>query len=278
MTNSSPLISICIPTYNGEQYLQEALDSIAVQTYRNIEVIISDDASTDCTMEICKSFKENSEFPVHIYAHHPAGIGANWNHCIKKAKGEYIKFLFQDDVLTNDCLAEFLKNINYDNTVFNIVICKRLILDDGSAYSLKWKEANSDLQAGLAHDKEGNNIITSAFFKTPAFYERATNILGEPTACFYNSSIFEKVGLFNEKMKQILDLEFLHRCLKTEKILVIKSTLVHFRVHTQQTTFNNTSVSENEREKYIKKIPLQYFFFLPWKRIIVNKLKKILKK
>ncbi|MCY0969555.1 glycosyltransferase family 2 protein [Chryseobacterium wangxinyae] len=272
------MISICIPTYNGEHYLQEALDSIAIQTYRNIEVIISDDASTDSTIEICKSFKESSEFPVHIYDHQPEGIGANWNHCIKRAGGQYIKFLFQDDVLTKDCLEEFLKNINYENMVFNIVICKRLILDDGSAYSSKWKEANSNLQEGLARDKKGNNIVTSMFFKSPAFYERATNIFGEPTACFYNSSIFEEVGLFNEKMKQILDLEFLHRCLKTEKILIIQNTLVHFRVHTQQTTFNNKSVSENEREMYIKRIPLQYFFFLPWKRIIKNKLKKILKK
>jgi glycosyltransferase involved in cell wall biosynthesis len=87
------LVSICIPTYNGKKYLNEALESVKSQVYKNIEVIISDDNSTDSTLEICNKFKHEVDFPVYIYSHKPSGIGANWNYIIEKANGDFIKFL-----------------------------------------------------------------------------------------------------------------------------------------------------------------------------------------
>jgi glycosyltransferase involved in cell wall biosynthesis len=98
MRNTPDLISICIPTYNGENYILEALNSIKNQSYKNIEVIISDDNSNDKTLEICEKFKSEVDFPVYIYNHLPNGIGSNWNNCILKSKGDYIQFLFQDDL------------------------------------------------------------------------------------------------------------------------------------------------------------------------------------
>ena len=92
-TEKKGLVSVCIPTYNGAPFLQEALDSVSQQTYRNIEVIISDDASNDKTLEIIQDFKAKASFPVSIYHHEPKGIGANWNNCIRKANGKFIKFL-----------------------------------------------------------------------------------------------------------------------------------------------------------------------------------------
>ena len=90
MRNTPDLISICIPTYNGENYILEALNSIKNQSYKNIEVIISDDNSNDKTLQICEKFKSEVDFPVYIYNHLPNGIGSNWNNCILKSKGDYI--------------------------------------------------------------------------------------------------------------------------------------------------------------------------------------------
>ena len=104
-----PLVSICLPTYNGETFLNEALDSIKSQTYPNLEVIVSDDASSDGTLRIIEEFKATVAFPVQVFNHEPQGIGANWNHCMKHAKGIYIKFLFQDDVLYPECVTEMVK-------------------------------------------------------------------------------------------------------------------------------------------------------------------------
>ena len=60
------LVSICIPTYNGAQYLQEALNSVKEQTYGPIEVIVSDDASKDNTLAIVEQFKQSVSFPIYI--------------------------------------------------------------------------------------------------------------------------------------------------------------------------------------------------------------------
>src|SRR5690606_24488463 len=88
-----PLVSICIPTYNGAAYIAEALESAIHQTYPHLEIVVSDDASTDATLAIVERFKSKTHIPVSVYHHVPKGIGANWNHCVKQANGAYIKFL-----------------------------------------------------------------------------------------------------------------------------------------------------------------------------------------
>ena len=105
-SNKLPLVSICIPTYNGEAYLQEALDSIQNQDYQNLEVVISDDNSSDNTVSIIQKFKNEVDFSVTIISHTPKGIGANWNNCIKHAAGTYIKFLFQDENAMPDSIMD----------------------------------------------------------------------------------------------------------------------------------------------------------------------------
>ena len=72
------------------------MNSAISQTYPNLEIIVSDDASIDSTLEIVTSYRDKTEIPIHIYNHQPSSIGANWNNCIKKANGVYMKFLFQD--------------------------------------------------------------------------------------------------------------------------------------------------------------------------------------
>ena len=104
-----PLVSICIPTYNGAKFIKEAMDSAIAQTYANLEIIVSDDASKDGTLSIIESYKNKTLIPIHIYNHNPEGIGANWNHSVSKAQGDYIKFLFQDDILEPTCIERMMQ-------------------------------------------------------------------------------------------------------------------------------------------------------------------------
>ncbi|MFM6261102.1 glycosyltransferase, partial [Planktothrix sp.] len=99
-----PLVSVCIPTYNGDKYLTEALSSVVDQTYPHLEIIISDDSSTDKTLEIIESFQKNCSWKVSLFQHEQYGLAKNWNYCISQAHGKYIKFLFQDDLLEPNCL------------------------------------------------------------------------------------------------------------------------------------------------------------------------------
>lgn len=89
----SPLVSICIPTFNGAAFIEEAMESALSQTYSNLEIVVSDDHSSDETITKIESFRNQTKIPIFIYHHEPHGIGANWNYCVSKAHGDYIKFL-----------------------------------------------------------------------------------------------------------------------------------------------------------------------------------------
>jgi glycosyltransferase involved in cell wall biosynthesis len=92
-------VSIGVPVYNGARYLAEALDSIVSQTYRDLEIVIGDNASTDATEEICRDYA--SRDPRIVYRRHPRNLGAsaNYNFVFDRSSGELFKWAAHDDVL-----------------------------------------------------------------------------------------------------------------------------------------------------------------------------------
>jgi glycosyltransferase involved in cell wall biosynthesis len=85
-----PVLSICLPTYNGEAYLAEALGSILQQTYALFEVIVVDDGSTDKTLEIVQAFAA-VDVRLRMYQNpQQRGIPGNWNECVRLARGQYV--------------------------------------------------------------------------------------------------------------------------------------------------------------------------------------------
>ena len=89
-------VSICIPTYNQTKYLRKTLDSIVNQTYKDFELIISDDSSTEDVSNLLVEYK--NKLPFH-YVRNTPGLGSpqNWNHAISLAKGSWIKIMHHDD-------------------------------------------------------------------------------------------------------------------------------------------------------------------------------------
>ena len=241
------LVSICIPTYNGEKYLQEALNSAKAQTYKNIEVIISDDQSIDKTVDICENFKNSVNFPVHIYSHIPSGIGANWNNSIERSSGNYIKMMFQDDIMEPKCISEMMKYITSKNV--EIVVCKRSIIDN---YSNLIKDGNWHKNFHDLHIPAGISVNEFYLLKKSNLKElnfnrySVDNIIGEPCASLFSRKLFQKVGQFNTEVKQILDYEYWIRVLKKYDIGIIEEKLIKFRVHDEQTSNLNSNDNVNE--------------------------------
>ena len=99
MPSSNPKVSIGLPVYNGQHYLRQAIESIVNQTYRNFEVIICDNASTDDTPAICAEYAARE--PRIRYHRQPQNIGAtaNFNRTFELASGPYFKWAAHDDVL-----------------------------------------------------------------------------------------------------------------------------------------------------------------------------------
>jgi GT2 family glycosyltransferase len=110
--SSEILITVNVVTYNSSKYVLETLESVKAQTYQNIELIITDDCSTDNTVAICEQWirQNNGRFPrcELITGEENEGIPANCNRGLKAAKGEWIKGIAGDDILDINCIQNFI--------------------------------------------------------------------------------------------------------------------------------------------------------------------------
>lgn len=142
---SNSIISICLATYNGQKYLKEQLDSIVNQTYKDIEVIVQDDCSTDNTVNILDTYKD--KLKITIYKNNKnLGYIKNFETLLKKATGDYIAICDQDDIWELDKLEILINNIEENSLIY--------------ANSLLVDEDGNSLNKTLS-DKLKNNFIDS---------------------------------------------------------------------------------------------------------------------
>ena len=100
-----PKVSIGIPVFNGENFIVDAIESVLKQTYSNLEIVISDNASTDKTQEICEKYK-NADSRIHYYRNDTnLGAGKNFNIAFELSTGKYFIWLAHDDYLHKDFLS-----------------------------------------------------------------------------------------------------------------------------------------------------------------------------
>ena len=120
MTHPCPKVSVGMPVFNGEQFLAKALDSILAQTFQDFEIVISDNASTDRTEQICRSYAERDSRI--RYYRSDINRGAAWNHnrVFEFARGEYFKWLSHDDFCAPKFLEECVAVLDGDP---GVVLC-----------------------------------------------------------------------------------------------------------------------------------------------------------
>src|SRR5574338_702940 len=114
MTAEGPLVSIGIPVYNGEDSIGNALDNLLMQTYDNLELIISDNASTDRTAEICLEYASRDR-RIKFYRNHVnVGVYANYRRVLTLSKGEYFMWATDDDIkppnIVEHCVNALTRN------------------------------------------------------------------------------------------------------------------------------------------------------------------------
>lgn len=115
-----PRVSIGLPVFNGENYLEQALDSILAQTYQDFELIISDNASTDHTQQICREYAAQDS-RIHYYRNEKnLGAPKNYNRVFELSSGEYFKWAAYDDVLSPEYLQKCVGVLDKDQS---IVLC-----------------------------------------------------------------------------------------------------------------------------------------------------------
>jgi glycosyltransferase involved in cell wall biosynthesis len=181
MTNKDlPLVSIGIPTYNrAEGFLKQALQSAVNQTYQNIEIIISDNCSTDNTEMVVRSFND----PRIRYFKHKENIGANnnFNYCVEQARGAYFLLLHDDDLIDNDFVDVCMRAANYSTDVGLIHTGTRVIDSKGNA-----RAENPNIASG----KSVEDFIFDWFFgKTPLYL----------CSSLFNAQRLKEIGGFKSK-------------------------------------------------------------------------------
>ena len=128
---SVPKVSIGLPVYNGENYLEEALDSILAQTFTDFELIISDNASTDRTEEICRAYVARDDRVQYLRNATNRGAAWNYNRLVDVAQGEYFKWAAHDDLIAPEFLARCVEVLDRDPSAVGSYPLQRTIDKDG---------------------------------------------------------------------------------------------------------------------------------------------------
>lgn len=222
------LVSVCIPTYNGAEFLDECLRSARAQTHAEQEILVVDDGSSDRTLDIAR---EHAAHDPRVVVHaNPRNLGlvGNWNRCIELASGEWIKFLFQDDLLHPHCVQKLLAEGQAQGRM--LVACDRdFLFDDSIDERLRdtYARSRSQVQALLAAERGAS----AARYAQHMVTRLRSNFVGEPTVTLIHSRAFADFGLFCEDLAQICDVEYWARVAGQAGIAYVPETLATFRAH-----------------------------------------------
>ena len=128
-------VAIGMPVWNGEKYLSEAIESILGQTFGDLQLVISDNASTDGTAEICRSYVARDRRVQYIRQERNIGAAPNHNYVFHHSSGEYFKFAAHDDILAPQFMEECVRILDADETAVLCSPATVLINEDGSPVS-----------------------------------------------------------------------------------------------------------------------------------------------
>ena len=201
-----PLVSVIIPTYNKALYLKEAIESVLNQTYKNLELLVIDDGSTDNTAEIIKLFNDNRL--IYFYQNNK-GPAAARNVGIENSKGEFIAFLDSDDLWLEEKLEKQIKFLKENNEV-------------------------GMLGTGFYKIDENKNIIGKKQF--PADNDRLKKILIKfnpfaQSSVILRKEVIQKVGKYDESFLESEDYDFWLRIARYYKIANLPEYLVMKRFY-----------------------------------------------
>ena len=210
---TTPLVSVCVPTFNGERFLAKTLESVLEQTHPRIEIIVSDDASTDGTRAIIETFRDDRVLVIDG----PGGEGAhaNWNAACARASGTYLKLLCQDDVLLPRCISAQV-GVLEANPRASFVWSPRDVISPGGRRLLRSRGRSPDA------------TVTTLAEAARRIVRSGTNPFGEPCAVLMRKARFDAMPGFHGRY--LIDLEMWIDLLRTGPAVHLDDTLSQFRI------------------------------------------------
>lgn len=209
----NPKVSILIPVYNGSNYVKEAIDSALAQTYKNIEVVVINDGSTDggSTDKICKSYGNK----IRYFVKENGGVATALNMGIEKMKGEYFSWLSHDDVYYPEKVEKQIEALSKMKNISNIVIY--------SDYELIDENSNSKGLVVLNHKE----LIEKPEYALLRGCVNGITLLVPKKA-------FDTYGGFKKELKCTQDYDMWRRIMKTYTFIHLTDIVTKTRIHELQ--------------------------------------------
>ncbi len=247
MTKENPLVSIIVITYNSAKYILETLESAKAQTYQNIELIVSDDCSTDNTVELSRKWIEhNKERFIRTESStvkRNTGIAPNSNRGLFKATGEWVKFIAGDDILLNTCIE---KNIMFaiENPTANIIFSGIILFGNDKPFGNK----------GLGYFK--NDIFHYNVKQQFQFLVMKSNCIPAASG-FLKRKIIMELGAFDERIRLLEDYPMWIKATKNGyQLYYFDNYTVKYRLH------DNSISQSNLSKSYYKSQYLTFIYYI----------------
>lgn len=227
MKKLNSLVSVIIPCYNDDKYIEQAINSILNQTYNNVEIIVIDDGSNDKTKKVLKKIEPKVNL---LITQENKGQSTARNKGIKMAKGQFILTLDSDDFFLPTFIEQAVELLKKDENI-KIVTCYANLINE-----------KGENKKNLIYKPLGNSISKFKFFN------------GALGSSMFLKKDWERIGGYDEKMiKGFEDWEFYIRILKEGgTAYVIKERLFNYRVKSESTS---------SRAEIVKYDLLKYIYF-----------------
>ena len=231
------LVSIIIPVYNVAQYLRECLKSVLDQTYKNLEIIVIDDGSTDDSLTICYSFAADERLK--ILHQQNAGVSAARNAGLKTMTGKYVMFVDSDDRIEQNMVERLIEEIYKDEQI-DAVFCGYKEFDDETGKVIK--------------------VISPEPFRQVKRDEGVAEIFGDYSTMLWNklfrTTIIDETNLFDRTLKIGEDELWMIDVLKKAKqIVLINEPLYYYRSRAEGVskgqTFSDAKMTDYESQKKV---------------------------
>ena len=186
----SPFISIVVPVYNAAQTLEKCVSSLTSQSYRNIEILLVNNGSTDCSLEVCKDLA-TKDSRVKVIDHFEKGVSTARNRGIDESAGDYVMFVDADDWIDSDVCDFFVKqNAEYDYDLFCFSAQYRKNRNTVKTFLF---EHNEDLLSLEQKDQLQIKVLSP---QAPVLdYKVNTRFAGSACGKFYKCKILQKNNL-----------------------------------------------------------------------------------
>jgi len=237
----NPLVSVIIPSYNSSRFIQETIDSVLNQSFKNFEVIIVDDGSTDGQFDLIFAFCQKDERVRYIYQQN-RGVASARNAGFNHSSGNYVAFLDADDIWLPENLSA--KLAKFEEREYGLVHSDGYFIDE-----------NSGIKEGLMVGEEGMLLIDLLEWKK-------TQVPG-PSSILVKRKVLEEIGPFDTNLSTSADLDFFLRVASRFIIGRVQKPTWKYRLH-DYNMHKNILRMERDMLYVYKKASLNNLFKSSW--------------